>query len=119
MSTSAALEISAGSESATSWAIGKLRVWCAASGSTTGGGLLFGVHPTSTTTAAVQPASLRTGRRLLDALRRCLGRVVPGDIPDQSRHKEEGDGGPVDLGVRAPSGQPDVDERDRAAEPQE
>src|SRR2546423_15395390 len=67
MSTSAALEISAGSKSATSWATGKLSVWSAASGSGEGAGLLFGLQATTAMTTAISQAGARTGGRLPEA----------------------------------------------------
>src|SRR5438105_8738398 len=64
MSTSGGLETRAGSKSAMSWAMGKLSVWSAASGSGEGGGLLFGLQPTTARTTAISQARARIGGRL-------------------------------------------------------
>src|SRR6266702_1555650 len=66
MSTSAGLEIIAGSKSATSWARGKDRVWSAASGSGDGPGVEVGLHATiamasATTNFLTGPARYRIG----------------------------------------------------------
>src|SRR5256885_4390603 len=60
MSTSAPVEISAGSRSATSCAIGKLRVWSAASGSGDGVGLPPCWQAERTTTATRTRPDVRT-----------------------------------------------------------
>src|SRR2546423_6114434 len=60
MSTSAPVEISAGSRSATSCAIGKLRVWSAASGSGDGAGLPPCWQADSSTTATRIRPDVRT-----------------------------------------------------------
>src|SRR6266568_8111863 len=70
MSTSAAVEIRAGSKSATSWAMGKLSVWSAASGSGEGVGLGFGLQETTAMTTAISQAGARIGGRLTGAARR-------------------------------------------------
>src|SRR5437870_444621 len=70
MSTSAAVEIRAGSKSATSSAMGKLSVWSAASGSGEGVGLLFGLQATTAMTTAISQAGARIGGRLTGAARR-------------------------------------------------
>src|SRR5437762_8390818 len=67
MSTSAAVEIRAGSKSETSWAMGKLSVWSAANGSGEGAGLLFGLQATAARIAAISQAGARIGGRLTGA----------------------------------------------------
>src|SRR4029077_17066946 len=57
MSTSAGVEINAGSRSATSLAMGKLSVWSAASASAGGGVGLFGLQTASNSTAASRTLS--------------------------------------------------------------
>src|SRR5438874_9961177 len=64
MSTSAGLEMRAGSRSETSWAMGKLSVWSAASGSGEGAGLLFGLQATTAMRTAISHAGGRIGGRL-------------------------------------------------------
>src|SRR6266550_2168947 len=71
MSTSAAVEIRAGSKSTTSWAMGKLSVWSAANGSGEGVGLLFGLQATAARITAISQAGARIGGRLTGAARRC------------------------------------------------
>src|SRR5690348_10301919 len=54
MSTSAGLEVIAGSKSATSWERGKVRVWSAASGSGDGPGVDVGLHAAVATASATR-----------------------------------------------------------------
>src|SRR5579872_7238240 len=110
MSTSAGLEISAGSKSDGSCATGKLSVWSGASGSGDGVGLLLGVHAAAANTSSTSRATCRTRGRLPEA-------VMRRDVVEEPNGPDAADDCSVDLGHHPPLGRPDVDERDRAAEP--
>src|SRR5438094_433620 len=111
MSTSAAVEIIAGSKSATAWAMGKLSVWSSASGSGDGPGLPVGLQAIVARTNASGPARMRIRGRLHPVTRAGVG--------DERRDEQAADHRSIHLGVQPPFGEPDVDEGHRAAEPQQ